>query len=97
MPHLKLSKNHVIANQSADWCGNPYSFWHSDDAISKKGERIATSGFALLAMTYFFRSRRGRRPRRPGGMQIFLAALWKTGKRGVGDAAPYDAAIFSFC
>ena len=51
---------------------------------------------SLLAMTYFFRSRRGRRPRRPGGMQIFLAAQWKTGKRGVEDAAPYDAAIFSF-
>ena len=33
--------NHaVIANQSADWCGDPPEF-----------QEIATSGFALLAMT----------------------------------------------
>ena len=60
--------------------------------------RHHNSAFSILhsAFLFFFRGRRGRRPRRPGGMQIFLAALWKTGKRGVEDAAPYDAAIFSF-
>ena len=38
----KLLKHTVIANQSADWCGNP---------LLKR--EIPTSGFALLGMTPF--------------------------------------------
>ena len=48
---FSLLRKHVIASQRARWRGNPYSILHSDDAFSNKGERIATSGFALLAMT----------------------------------------------
>ena len=48
---FSYTETYVIASQCAHWRGNPYSFSLSDDAVSKKGERIATSGFALLAMT----------------------------------------------
>ena len=43
----------VIVNQSADWCDDPYPLANRRLASLKErqGERIATSGVALPAMT----------------------------------------------
>ena len=42
-----LTDHHVIANQSADWCGNPFSFCIMFDKKHRKGMRIATPVCAL--------------------------------------------------
>ncbi len=55
MFHVKHNQiEHVIANQSADWCGNPVDVLESAIGAVRKIDGIAASSCALPAMTCFF-------------------------------------------
>ena len=47
-------REHVIANQCAHWCGNPVDFAGTTNGRLRSISGIATSGYALLAMTCSF-------------------------------------------
>ena len=47
-------REHVIANQCAHWCGNPVDFAGTTNGRFRSISGIATSGYALLAMTCSF-------------------------------------------
>ena len=75
-----MSKNfHVIANQSADWCGNLPDFAESTNGGLYKIDGIATSGFALLAMTCSFLLHK-MRPDESRGAVDFGIYLWQSHK-----------------